>query len=235
MIVEVSMPAKLHNGLSESPDKLTPESETIESIKSILPFISGDAVDESKGNYLSYRYTGFSMREACEMAGIHQQTVQRWRGRLANHPQKENEAEIFINLEKEVSGENRVRIRAETLQILFARNFHLVLRQDHEVLRRAAGLDTFESEDGGQTLTRAMSKEDHVYLNRIRAYYTPQQLDVIERLANPNEKDGSFDFATFINEAGMPGVEPMVMVKATETIVQRTVEVETNDGQATDI
>lgn len=230
MIVEVSnMGSQAHDGLAHPTVELTPESETIESIKSILPFISGDAVDESKGNYLSYRYTGFSMREACELAGIHQQTVQRWRGRLKHH--KDNYDPVFVELEKEVSGDNRVRIRAETLQILFSRNFHLVLRRDHEVLRRAAGLDTFPSEDGGETLVRAMSKEDHVYMNRIRAYYTPQQLDVIERLANPNSKDGEFSFADFIN--GVDGAEPMTL-RAKETITERTLELET-DGQATDI
>ncbi len=223
------MGSKSHDGLAQPTVELTPESETIESIKSILPFISGDAVDESKGNYLAYRYTGFSMREACELAGIHQQTVQRWRGNIKHHQPSHDP--LFVELEKEVTGINRVRIRAETLQILFSRNFHLVLRRDHEVLRRAAGLDTFPSEDGSRTITRAMSKEDHVYMNRIRAYYTPQQLDVIERLANPNAKDGEFSFADFIN--GIDQKEAMVM-KATETIVQRTVEVGT-DGQATDI
>ncbi len=223
-----------HNGLSQLPVELTPESETIESIKSILPFISGDAVDESKGNYLSYRFTGFSMREACELAGIHQQTVQRWRGRLANHPQKGDEAQIFIDLEKEVTGENRVRIRAETLQILLSRNFHLILRQDHKVLRRFAGLDTFKSEDGERDIVRSPTKEDHVYLNRIRAYYTPQQLEVIERLASPNSKDGNFSFADFINE--IDGSEKDAMTfKASETIIQRTIEVDVTDDEATDI
>ncbi len=218
-----------HNGLSQPPVELEPESETIESIKSILPFISGDAVDESKGNYLSYRYTGFSMREACELAGIHQQTVQRWRGRLSNHPQKENEAELFIELEKAVTGDQRVKIRAETLQILFARNFHLVLRRDHEILRRAAGLDKFKSEDGETDISRSLSKEDHVYLNRIRAYYTPQQLDVIERLANPNAKDGEFSFADFINKLD-EGDDPVSF-----TATERKIEIEVNKNGSSDL
>ena len=212
-------------GLSEPPADLEPESETIEAVKSILPFISGDAMDESKGNYLAYRFTGFSMREACEMAGIHQQTVQRWRGRLKLH--KGDHDTKFVDLEKEVTGENRVRIRAETLQILFSRNFHLVLRRDFDVLKRMNGLDTFLSEDKTKTITRVASKEDHVYMNRIRAYYTPQQMDIIERLANPNTKDGEgFDFATFLNQAhGSSDTEPMNF-HAEETVVKRTIDVE---------
>ena len=222
-------------GLAEPPAELEPESETIEAVKSILPFISGYAMDESKGNYLAYRFTGFSMREACEMAGIHQQTVQRWRGRLKHH--KDNHDPKFVELENEVTGNNRVRIRAETLQILFSRNFHLVLRRDYDVIRRISGLETFKSEDGENEIKRVASKEDHIYMNRIRAYYTPQQMDVIERLANPNTKDGDgFSFATFINELDEGSKTEPMNFHAEETIVKRTIDVEISpDGQATDI
>ena len=167
-------------------------SQTVEAVKSITPFLGGDATAESKASYLSYRYTGFSIREACELANIHQTTVMRWRDKDRNDGKYFDP--LFVELEEACSGENRDRIRKEVVQLLFTRNFHLMLRKDYEVLRVALGLE--RDPDTGEVLE--LSKAEQTYLNRARGQYTPSQVEVIEKLIAGNEGGLGFDYTEFL-------------------------------------
>lgn len=166
-------------------------SDTIEAVKSIMPFLNQGATGESKANYLSYRFTGFSVRESCVLASIDQKTVTRWRD-----PKRKWYDREFTEMEMACTGDNRHQIRKEVLSLLFTRNYHLILRKDGEVLMRSLGLDTVEMPDGMEVV-KMMTKEDTAYLNKARGHYTPQQMEVIDRMLDPNAEH-EFDINDFI-------------------------------------
>lgn len=158
-----------------------PSSDTLEAAKSIIPLLAGDITAEKKAEYLSFRYTGFSFREAVEMTGVHPKTVYRWR-----HDKQ------FYALELQAAGEARHEIRKEVMHLLFVRNMHLKMRKDYAVLRRANKID---KDPDGQPLP--LDPSDKEYLNKVAAYYTPQQLETVERLLS-KELGNQFDFGSFV-------------------------------------
>lgn len=162
---------------------IKPRSETLEAALSIIPYLTGDSAESKKGEYLAYRFTGFSIREAAQLTSIHEKSVRRWRV----------EDDRFKQLELEASGPGRAELRREVLHLLFVRNYHLVLRKDYEVLRRVLGYDLGAIGAEPQPLTRA----EIDYLNRARAHYTPQQFEAIEQLIN-GQQGREFDFSDFI-------------------------------------
>lgn len=170
-------------GLAEShlPEP-SPPSETVEAALSLLPYLDGDYWAEKKLNYLAYRYTGFSVREAVQLADIHEKTVQRWRA-----------DERFRELEQRATGPERAVLRREILHLLFVKNYHLVLRKDFDVLQKSLGL--IVGTDGKPVM---MSNVDIRYLERARAHYSPQQLEVIEKLLDPSDESKPFDFSEFV-------------------------------------
>jgi len=166
-------------------------SHTVEAVKSIMPFLNQGETGETKANYLSYRFTGFSVRESCVLANIGQKTVTRWRD-----PNRKWYDPEFAEMELACTGENRHQIRKEVLTLLFTRNYHLILRKDGEVLKRALGLDTIEMPDG-KHVAKMMTKEDTAYLNKARGHYTPQQMEVIDRMIDPRAEH-EFDINDFL-------------------------------------
>ena len=162
------------------------KSDTLEAAKSIIPLLAGDMAGEKKAEYLAFRYTGFSIREAIEMTGIHWKTVYRWR-----------QDAKFFELENASSGPSRGEIRKEVMHLLFVRNMHLKLRKDYMVLRRANKKDL--ASDG---TVLPLETGDRDYLNKIATYYTPQQLEIVERLLEKEVgiSTANFDFGKFIME-----------------------------------
>lgn len=158
-----------------------------DTVLSLLPYLAGSATDESKAEYLSLRFTGFSVREACKVAGIHQRTVMRWRDITGEHYDR-----TFRELEQAASGPGRLELRQEVVRVLFLRNMHLMLRYDHRIISKVLGL--WRDEEGYIELP---TKQEMGYLNKIRGQYTPQQLAVIEELSKP-EGDQSFDLTEFL-------------------------------------
>jgi hypothetical protein len=161
--------------------------DTIQTVLSVLPLLDGDATSEKKMEYLSYRLTGFSVREAASLATIDQRTVVKWR-----KPSSPWYDERFAELERAVSGPQRAHMRKEVLHLLFTRNYHLVLRKDYEVLLKSLGLT---KDDFGEP--EKVTPQDMSYLNRARGYYTPQQIEVIDRMVDP-AGDSSLNFTDFL-------------------------------------
>ena len=161
-------------------------SDTVEAAKSIIPLLSGDMAGEKKAEYLAFRYTGFSIREAIEMVGIHWKTVYRWR-----------QDSVFRDLEQASSGPSRGEIRKEVMHLLFVRNMHLKLRKDYMVLRRANKKDL--ASDG---TVMPLEPGDREYLVKIAGYYTPQQLEIVERLLEKEVgiESAAFEFGKFVLE-----------------------------------
>ena len=158
-----------------------------DTVMSLLPYLAGDATEETKAEYLTLRFTGFSVREACKVAGIHQRTVMRWRDISGVYYDRK-----FVELERAASGPGRLELRQEVVRLLFLRNMHLLFRYDYRVISKVLGL--FRNDDGFVELP---TKSELAYLNRIRGQYTPQQLAVIEELSKP-EGERDFNISDFL-------------------------------------
>jgi hypothetical protein len=144
----------------------TPAEESIP--RSVVPW----ARDDDKSRYLGLRASGFTVREALGLIGKAKSTLSLWR----HTPE-------FVALETKLP-ELRRELALEYANLEFLRNYRLVLEKDYRVLR--ASLSKKVSDDGKPV---GMESQDFQYLLRMRAHYTPQQLQVIETLLTTG-KDG---------------------------------------------
>lgn len=142
-------------------------SETTAIAKSIIPLFGDDG---KKADYLSYRVSYFSFRESCELGGVSEKQVRRWR-----------EDEDFRYLDTKGLTELRKQFSAEYLDMQFTRNFHLVLQKDFKVLYKDA-------------METSLTEPEQKYLDKIRAHYTPQSLAMVKQLLGGGKIDQPFDF-----------------------------------------
>ena len=136
--------------------------DTEELIKSLLCLDGGE--ENKKSRFLGYRASGFSIREACRLTPVHEKSIFRWR---REDPQ-------FAAREQKLP-ELRKTLGMEFAKLEFIRNFRYVLEKDYRVLKQSV------------VAPQLMSKEDVQYLLKLRGFYTPQQLDTINRLAGAAE------------------------------------------------
>lgn len=132
--------------------------ESAEAAKSLIPYLSGQ---EKKFDYLSLRYSGFSMREAVQMSKVTDSQLRDWR---ALDPK-------FRYLESQLGGEHRKEIRKEITSLVFLRNYHMALRKDSQIFHKA-----LEAEDSDKQMT----DQDYRYLLEARKHYTAQQVAAME-------------------------------------------------------
>ena len=116
---------------------------------------------EPRYKFLSYRYQGFTLKESQKKSEVSIQQIQYWR---RADPQ-------FRELELGLLGPNRNQIRKEIFGLAYLRNYALILEKDYVVLQRDAELGV-----------EALSKEESAYLRRIRQFYTPSQMEDMQRL-----------------------------------------------------
>jgi len=135
---------------------------------SLTPYADGT----KKSSYLSYLIAGFSLREACKLAKVHERTIRNWR---------EADPE-FAQTEESCRTELRKRLADELIDFEFTRNFRLVLAKDFQVL--------FKDATGGY-----LTESEEKYLAMIRKFYTPQQFAMVKQLVggSDGEKE-AFDF-----------------------------------------
>ncbi len=135
---------------------------------SIIPLYSDDT---KKAKYLSYRVANFSVMESCKLADCHIKSVRRWREDDAN----------FNAID--IAGLSHIRKKygAEYLNMEFTRNFKLLMQKDFDIIYKTVT---------GKQLT----DQEFAYLLKIRAFYTPQQLAIINGIvkdvedpSNPNK------------------------------------------------
>jgi hypothetical protein len=152
--------------------KELPVSETLESVHSLIPYEDSNETERKKSTYLSYRYSGFSIREAIGLASISESTLRRWR----------DIDEKFTGLEQQATGEGRSKLRKEVIQTQFIRNYRRVLDLDSTILEKM------------HYAPDSLSKSEDSYLARMRSHYTPQQMELLERILDPSiAKNVSFD------------------------------------------
>jgi len=140
--------------------------------ESILPYMLGDS---KKTLYLSYRVCGFSIREALDLADVTQRSVMRWR---RNDPK-------FKEMDTEKLPQVRKQFGADYTQMEFLRNFRLLLKKDFDIIMKLIK---------GLTL----SKLEQTYLSQMRKLYSPQQLEVLQRVLSGGGAPASFNFTQFV-------------------------------------
>ena len=154
-------------------NELVPQ-ETLSAADSVLPRFDGS--DDKKRLYLSYRLCGFGRDDATKLSGVgSRKTIYNW---LKQDPAfKQVEETELVTLRKNFS--------KDIIALDFTRNFKLVLEKDYKVLRLAV------------EAPQLLSKEDNEYLGKIRGYYTPQQLQILEGFFSKKDSSG-FDFDELI-------------------------------------
>lgn len=146
---------------------IVPEDETGEqALLSRIPLQSGDA---RKAGYLSWRATGFGVREACDLTPCSHGTLMRWR--REDKEFAEFEDKFLQTLQKDVS--------KDLIHLEFLRNMRLALHRDFKVLWKAA----YDLE--------SLTDAETAYLKLIRRIYTPQDLIVLEKAVEPGDDSGT--------------------------------------------
>lgn len=159
----------------------TIDSTNVEEIaKGLLPQLFGDGIGDTseskRADYLAKRVCYFSVRESCQLAGIHEKSVRRWR---ESDP-------AFMELDTVGITKLREYLSASLVDIQFTRNFHLVLAKDFKVLYKDA------------TEPETMTKADYAYLEKIRQFYTPQALAAVKGILSGKSGDEPFDFTKMV-------------------------------------
>ncbi|GAG84826.1 unnamed protein product, partial [marine sediment metagenome] len=140
--------------------------------KSIVPYNR----DDSRARYLGLRSCGFAIREALKLIGNGKSALSMWR----RDPQ-------FVDLENRIP-EFKKALSLEYAGLEFMRNLRLVFEKDYRVLTKSL------LKNGDAELTT----QEQAYLLKMRAFYTPQQLQVMEALVSAESTDGAFNFTSFI-------------------------------------
>ena len=150
--------------------------ETESLVMSLLPFDQ----DNKKARFIGYRASGFSIREACQLVGIHEKTLRRWRDSTGQFYD-----DHFVEAESQLP-ELRKTLGTEYAHLEFLRNYRLVLEKDFSVLSKSIRQPT--------TLTQ----QEHQYLLKARSHYSPQYLQILQEMISGKDGKREFDFTSFI-------------------------------------
>lgn len=148
----------------------------VDTAATVIPY----AYDDSKRKYLAYRSCGFSPRESIRMCGLTPGCLSNWR----------REDQVFVDLETRVP-EFREKLSSEYVGIEFTRNVRLVMQLDFNILTKALKVKQDGSGDKLPDSEAAMSKFEQDYLLRMRQYYTPQQLQIMQSLMGDHNSNGN--------------------------------------------
>ena len=167
-------------------DSVLPTESQEESIpRAIVPWNR----DDDRSRYLGLRASGFTIREALGLIGKAKSTLSAWR-----HDEK------FLELEDKIP-ELRKTLALEYASLEFLRNYRLVLEKDYRVVKSSLEKRTVVHDDNGKPHTVPMDSQDYQYLLKMRAHYTPQQLQAIEQLFGNGGSGGvATNFTDFVLE-----------------------------------
>ena len=151
---------------------------TVSIAQSLIPW----AHDDNKARYLSYRASGFSIREALHMVDCAHSTLSLWR-----------KDPTFLDLENRLP-EFADKLRTQFAGMDFVRNFRLVLQKDFIVLKKSLGMMEEENKEGKLVPARLTTMEA-AYLGKMRSMYSPQALAMMESiLRGETAGDGKKEF-----------------------------------------
>jgi hypothetical protein len=155
---------------------IVPKTDTSAAIaRSILPYNRED----NRAVYLSYRACGFKTKEAMNLVGLTLERLYQWR----RDPE-------FKQLEDNLP-EIRKQLSTEYINLEFMRNYRLLLKKDCDIITKS-----MQKDENGDAIP--LSQQENSYLNKARSHYTPQQLQVLDSLLNPEDNTDGFNFGKLI-------------------------------------
>lgn len=158
---------------TESPEESIP--------RAIVPW----SRDDDRSRYLGLRASGFTVREALALIAKAKSTLSAWR-----------KDSTFLELENRVP-ELRKTLALEYASLEFLRNYRLILEKDVRVIRGSLTRKTvLDSEGRPQVIPQ--DGQDFQYLLKLRAHYTPQQLQAIEQLFSRGDGNKEFNWTDFV-------------------------------------
>ncbi len=163
--IPVIEPAKVSDSPFEDP------SGEMSALSSRIPKLAGGPLTSaSKEEYLTYRATGFPIRQALALTNVNQSTLGRWR---RSDPD-------FAMWETEKLPELQSTMGQEVLKLSFMRNMRLALATDFKVLLKAA------------ISLEALTDREMKVLMRIRNMYAPSDLLTITKALEPSSESPNF-------------------------------------------
>jgi hypothetical protein len=148
--------------------------------QSIIPY----SLDDNKGHYLALRAGGLAVREALKLIGCGHSALSMWRT-----------DQQFVTIENDLP-KYRKQLAKDFVHMEFIRNYILILEKDHRVIHSSLNptKTTIKIDGMDKEVTLPMEQQDHAYLLKARSHYTPQQLEVIEKLlTGDGAKDVSWE------------------------------------------
>ncbi len=161
-----------------------------EALLSRIPLQSGS---QKKALYLSYRATGFPVRQACDLAEMSLEDLHRWR-------KQDSQFKLF---ETEKLHELQATVGSDVVRLEFMRNFRMVMKKDFLTIRKAL----FDEEN----LTDAEWK----YFLLIRRHYTPNDMLALEKAISPESHPEGVTLNIHL-DWGTPSMEDEEIVEAVE-------------------
>ena len=138
-----------------------------EALLSRIPLQSGS---QKKALYLSYRATGFPVKQACDLAEMSLEDLHRWR----------KQDEQFRIFETDKLYELQQTVGADVVRLEFLRNFRMIMKKDFLVIRKAL----FDEDN--------MSDDEFKYFMAVRKHYTPNDMLALEKAIHPeNHPEGT--------------------------------------------
>jgi hypothetical protein len=143
----------------------------------LIPLLSGSS---NKARYLSYRATGFPVKQAAKLAGVRQHQVTLWR---KNDPE-------FLRLEMEELPKLRQHVAKDVLLMEFDMNLRLAMHADYKALYKAA------------VNSKSMSEEELTIYKAARPHYTPKsRMDLENAIRPPEERPhGDLNVTVIVND-----------------------------------
>ena len=139
---------------------ISPE-DTEQTLLARIPFLAGSS---NMANYLSYRATGFSVKEAAQLAGVTYPTLLEWRA--------VNEAFVAIET-SETLLDLQNNVAQDVIRLEFLRNMRVLLNKDSAVIRAA-------NED-----IETLSDREYEYFKLIRKHYTASEYLALMKALEP--------------------------------------------------
>ncbi len=133
------------------------------------------------------RASGFTIREALGLVGKAKSTLSLWR-----HEQ------TFLDYENNIP-ELRKTLALEYAGLEFLRNYRLILEKDFRVLKGSLTRKVTLGDDGKSSVA-LQDSQDFQYLLKLRAHYTPQQLQSIEQMFGKGDNKEDFNWMEHVME-----------------------------------
>tara|TARA_Y100000310_G_scaffold327574_1_gene394159 strand:+ start:850 stop:1446 length:597 start_codon:yes stop_codon:yes gene_type:complete len=156
--------------------------DAYDAARAIIPLWQESKDGGKRGDYLAYRLTGFSVREAVEAAGTSETMVRRWR-----------QEDPFLEMEKSVSDMTKRQSRHIVIYLLYIRNFRTVLDMDYGIMMKIKNYMTslVNPNIDAKDRPKPPSNYELTYLTKARSSYSPEGMKAVNALLNGDkELDG---------------------------------------------